>query len=44
MKNKQSKESTNLEFGMEFGDLNNAKLYELPFSNQKNKDNKKPKK
>ncbi|WP_170169086.1 hypothetical protein [Mesobacillus subterraneus] len=27
----------NVEFGMEFGDMNAAKLYELPFANNKAK-------
>lgn len=35
MKNDKSKEVTNVEFGMEFGDMNSAKFYELAFSNQK---------
>jgi hypothetical protein len=47
-KNKESKEITNVEFGIEFGDLNNAKLYEMAFSNQSSKEhqekNKKRKK
>ncbi|MHC0038658.1 hypothetical protein [Pseudoneobacillus sp. C159] len=37
MGNKRNKEITNVEFGIEFGDLNNAKLYELAFSNQSDK-------
>ncbi len=28
----------NVEFGMEFGDINASKLYELPFSGKKVKD------
>jgi hypothetical protein len=36
MKKNKSKEVTNVEFGMEFGDLNSGKFYELAaFSNQK---------
>ena len=29
--NKPNEKSTNVEFGMEFGDLNASKLYEVPF-------------
>ena len=29
--NKSFEKSTNVEFGMEFGDLNASKLYEIPF-------------
>jgi hypothetical protein len=29
MKKKKTKEVTNVEFGMEFGDMNSGKLYEL---------------
>ena len=29
--NKSNEKSTNVEFGMEFGDLNASKLYEVPF-------------
>ena len=29
--NKSVEKSTNVEFGMEFGDLNASKLYEVPF-------------
>ncbi|MFD2443290.1 hypothetical protein ACFSO7_04755 [Bacillus sp. CGMCC 1.16607] len=45
MKNKKEKlrENANVEFGVEFGDFNSAKFYELPFANQKIK-NDKPKK
>lgn len=44
-KNDKSKEVTNVEFGMEFGDLNSGKFYELAaFSNPKeNKDSRKEK-
>ena len=31
---KNVKENTNVEFGMEFGDMNASKLYEIPFMNQ----------
>jgi hypothetical protein len=34
MKKKKTKDVTNVEFGMEFGDMNSGKLYELTaFSN-----------
>lgn len=33
----------NVEFGMEFGDMNASKLYELPFANKKDKEKKKEK-
>lgn len=37
MKDKQRKETetTNVEFSVEFGDVNGTKLYELPFMNEK---------
>nr|WP_295970204.1 hypothetical protein [uncultured Bacillus sp.] len=35
-KEKRKVEST-VEFGMEFGDLNAAKYYEIPFMNEKKK-------
>jgi len=38
---KYKKESTNVEFGMEFGDLNASKLYEIPFMNQEKAKKKK---
>jgi hypothetical protein len=31
---KNAKENINVEFGMEFGDMNASKLYEIPFMNQ----------
>ncbi len=31
---KNTKENINVEFGMEFGDMNASKLYEIPFMNQ----------
>ncbi|MBB6443638.1 hypothetical protein [Bacillus benzoevorans] len=34
-KNAQKSENTHVEFGMEFGDLNAAKQFEIPFMNQK---------
>jgi hypothetical protein len=37
---KELKETANVEFGVEFGDLNAAKMYERPFP-QKKKKNKK---
>jgi hypothetical protein len=33
-KKEQSKEAVNVEFGMEFGDLNSSKFYELAYANQ----------
>jgi hypothetical protein len=43
--NKQKlRENTNVEFGIEFGDFNNAKFYELPFANQKESKDKDQKK
>lgn len=36
-KKTQSKEVANVEFGMEFGDMNNAKFYELAVSNHSEK-------
>jgi hypothetical protein len=39
----RNRKNTNVEFGMEFGDLNASKLYEIPFMN-KEKANKKEKK
>lgn len=36
MPKKQKKDSANVEFGIEFGDINAAKNYEVPFMNQKN--------
>lgn len=38
-KNQKLREVLNVEFGIEFGDLNGAKFYEIPFSNQKEKEN-----
>lgn len=37
---REPKETVNVEFGVEFGDLNAAKMYEKPFP-QKKKKNKK---
>jgi hypothetical protein len=43
-KKPKTKEITNVEFGIEFGDMNTAKMYETPFVNQsKKKDTKKNK-
>lgn len=33
-KTKKKRASANVEFGMEFGDINANKLYEIPFMNQ----------
>jgi|UPI000411379A hypothetical protein len=35
--NKEKAQNTNVEFSVEFGDVNGIKLYELPYMNQKNK-------
>ncbi|MFS0638608.1 hypothetical protein AB1K84_22185 [Mesobacillus foraminis] len=35
--NNGKRESANVEFGMEFGDLNAAKMYETPFPKKKRK-------
>jgi len=35
------KKSANVEFGMEFGDLNASKLYEVPFMNKEKSSKKK---
>ncbi|NHM29553.1 hypothetical protein [Neobacillus terrae] len=35
--NKEKVQNTNVEFSVEFGDVNGIKLYELPYMNQKNK-------
>lgn len=35
MTKKMNETSTNVEFGNELGDLNAAKVYEIPFSNSK---------
>jgi hypothetical protein len=32
-KSKKQNETVNVEFGMEFGDINASKLYEIPFMN-----------
>ncbi len=40
--NHPNKKDVNVEFGMEFGDLNASKLYEVPFMNKQT--NKKEKK
>ena len=38
---KQNNQNTsNVEFGMEFGDLNASKQYEIPFMNKKNNQKK----
>lgn len=39
-KQKELKETVNVEFGVEFGDLNAAKMYERPFPQKKNKTKK----
>ena len=41
--NKSVEKSTNVEFGMEFGDLNASKLYEIPFMNKQNSEKRKKK-
>lgn len=44
-KNKKQKQTVNVEFGMEFGDMNASKLYEIPFmsgDSQKRKEKKEP--
>ena len=33
-KSKKQNETVNVEFGMEFGDMNASKLYEIPFMNE----------
>jgi hypothetical protein len=33
--NKKEDQNTNVEFGIEFGDINGAKLIEYPFMNKK---------
>ncbi|WP_185150681.1 hypothetical protein [Cytobacillus dafuensis] len=33
-KNMKAKETANLEIGMEFGDINASKQYEVPFMNE----------
>jgi hypothetical protein len=41
MKKKEEKENTdttNVEFGIEFGDINASKFFEIPFMNKKNKE------
>jgi hypothetical protein len=42
--NKQNAENVNVEFGIEFGDINGAKLIEYPFMNQNQAKKKKKKK
>lgn len=37
-------ERVNVEFGIEFGDFNSAKFYEIPFNHQKDKKETKDKK
>lgn len=34
-KEKELKKPTNVEFGHEFGDVNSAKIYEIPLMNKK---------
>ena len=41
--NKSFEKSTNVEFGMEFGDLNASKLYEVPFMNKQISEKRKKK-
>lgn len=41
--NKKS-EMANVEFGMEFGDINASKMYEVPFMNEEEKTKKSNKK
>jgi hypothetical protein len=40
-KSNHKKEIANVEFGMEFGDINASKLYEIPFMNQEKSKSKK---
>jgi hypothetical protein len=40
---KEKKESLNVEFGMEFGDVNASKLFEIPFMNEEKTDKNKKK-
>lgn len=42
--NNTGQNNTNVEFGIEFGDINGAKLIEYPFMNQNQIKRKKPKK
>ncbi|AIE59432.1 hypothetical protein [Bacillus methanolicus] len=35
---KQSSNSANVEFGIEFGDMNANKFFEIPFMSEKNKE------
>ncbi|WP_338470002.1 hypothetical protein R4Z10_14450 [Niallia sp. XMNu-256] len=39
--NKRPKQHANVEFGMEFGDINASKLYEIPAMNQEKAKRKK---
>ncbi|WNS76945.1 hypothetical protein RRV45_08170 [Bacillus sp. DTU_2020_1000418_1_SI_GHA_SEK_038] len=44
-KNKEKQKNANVEFGIEFGDMNASKLYEVPFmSKDKEKKNNRKKK
>ncbi|WP_442599264.1 hypothetical protein [Neobacillus sp. D3-1R] len=40
-KKQKLREATNVEFGIEFGDINGIKFYEYPISNQKEKEKSK---
>lgn len=40
-KEKKNTKPTNVEFGMEFGDFNASKLYEVPFMNKEKAKKKK---
>lgn len=44
MKNQNPNEITNVEFGIEFGDVNGVKLYEFPLKNDKKKNKAKKEK
>lgn len=41
---KKQKQTPNVEFGSEFGDINAAKHYEVPFMNNEKKQNNRKKK
>jgi hypothetical protein len=44
MKGKENRSDLNTEFGMEFGDINADKFFELPFNRNKEKEDEKCKK
>jgi hypothetical protein len=43
MKRKENRSAENTEFGMEFGDINADKFFELPFNRHTEKENEKRK-